>query len=79
MDAERVRGTAPRVFLETQTYYQMDSRRPAGTASYLWSTNVLSALELMPSDIGVVAWTERNVGNRQRDLYLPVRVGAPIA
>jgi hypothetical protein len=64
--------------LKPRIYYQMDSRQPAGAASYRWSTDVLNALELAPNDIGVVAWTERNIGGIHRDVYLPVRIGASI-
>jgi hypothetical protein len=64
--------------VKPRTYYQMDSRRPAGAASYAWSTDVLSALELTPRDIGVVAWTERVVGGSYRNVYVPVRIGVPI-
>jgi hypothetical protein len=65
--------------LKPRTYYQMDSRRPAGTASFSWPTDVLAALKLTASDIGVVAWTEGNIGSTRRDVYLPVRIGDPLA
>jgi len=61
--------------LKSKTYYRMDSRRPAGTHSYRWPTNVLGALKLTLKDIGIVAWTEQKVGNTLRVVYLPVRIG----
>lgn len=65
--------------LKPRTYYRMDSRRPSGGGSYRWSSDVFAALELTSADIGVVAWTERNIGGTRRDVYVPVRVGTPLA
>ena len=65
--------------LKPRTYYRMDSRRPSGERSYRWGSDVFTALELTPTDIGVVGWTERNVGGTRRDVYVPVRIGTPLA
>lgn len=63
--------------LKPRMYYRMDSRQRAGTASFAWHTDVLAALRLTGSDIGLVALTRRTLGGAARDVYLPVRIGAP--
>ncbi|MEK6373851.1 MAG: hypothetical protein AABO58_14280 [Acidobacteriota bacterium] len=65
--------------LKPKTYYRMDSRQPAGSHSYRWPTDVLTALKLTARDIGIVAWTEEKVGDTVRALYLPTRIGQPPA
>ena len=64
--------------LKPRTYYRMDSRRPSGGGSYRWSSDVVAALELAPADVGIVAWTERNIGGARRDVYVPVRAGTAL-
>jgi hypothetical protein len=71
----RLRTTA----LKPRTYYRMDSRLPAASHSYRWPTDVLAALHLTSSDIGVVAWTSRKIGTTVREMYLPLRIGEPAA
>ena len=61
--------------LKPRTYYQMDSRRPARASSFQWSTDVLTALQLTPADIGIVAWTEQKIGSTRHEVYVPVRIG----
>jgi len=61
--------------LKSKTYYRMDSRQPDGSRAYRWPTDVLRALKLTAKDVGMVAWTERNIGGASRMVYLPVRVG----
>lgn len=61
--------------LKSRTYYRMDSRQGAGTSSYRWPTDVLSAMKLGRHDLGLIAWTQQKVGDRTRDVYLPVRIG----
>jgi hypothetical protein len=63
--------------LKPRTYYRMDSRRPPGGGSYRWSSDVVAALELAAADVGIVAWTERDIGGARHDVYLPVRAGSP--
>jgi hypothetical protein len=65
--------------LKPRTYYRMDSRRPRGEGSYRWSGELFTALELTPADIGIVAWTDRNVAGTQREIYVPVRIGMPLS
>ena len=63
--------------LKPRMYYRMDSRQRASAGSFAWRTNVLAALRLTGSDIGLVAWTRRTLGGAARNVYLPVRMGAP--
>jgi hypothetical protein len=60
--------------LRRKLYFRMDSRRSAGDTSYQWPTNLLRALRLSRSDIGVVAWVVLPVGETTRDVYVPVRI-----
>jgi hypothetical protein len=55
-------------------YYRMDSLRPAGNTTYIWSPNLLAALNLKKSELGVVARTQFKVGKTKRDVYLPLRI-----
>lgn len=64
--------------LKPKTYYRMDHRQPAGARSYRWPTDVLAALKLTRRDIGIVAVTEEKVGGSTREVYVPVRIGAPL-
>jgi hypothetical protein len=60
--------------LREKLYYQMDTMVPAGKTTYLWPTGVLNALHLSKNDIGVVGFTEYQLGNETRTLYVPLRV-----
>lgn len=62
-----------------RTYYRMDSEQPDGTTAFDWPTDVVSALGLSWTDLGIVATTQETVGGRLRDVYLPVRIGTPPA
>ena len=43
--------------LRHRLYYRMDTIRPAGSSSYLWPADLLSAFRLKRDELGVVAWT----------------------
>ena len=63
------------VSLRDRLYYRMDTLRPESTDSYLWPTDILSALRLANNELGVLAWTTQQIGNDSRRVYLPVAVG----
>jgi hypothetical protein len=63
--------------LRPRTYYRMDTWRPGGSRSYRWPTSVVTALNLTPADIGIVATAQRMIGGRPREVYLPLRIGRP--
>jgi hypothetical protein len=56
-------------------YYRMDTIRPAAPATYAWRTDVLGELNLKKTDIGVIAWANRAIGDRERAVYVPLRIG----
>lgn len=60
--------------LRHKLYYRMDSLRPAGSASYEWSPNLLAALNLRKRELGLVAFVSQPVDAKVRDVYLPVRL-----
>jgi hypothetical protein len=72
----RVRGIQP------ELYYGMDATRPANSTSYQWPISILASLRIVQSDIGVLGWTRRQLGNSWRNVYLPLRIsqaGTPAA
>jgi hypothetical protein len=60
--------------LRERLYYQMDSFRPTASASYSWPTDLLAALGLGRSDLGLTASTSYQVGNTKREVFLPIRI-----
>ena len=60
--------------LRHRLYYQMDSQRPAGSSSYDWPTNVLSPLNLKKAELGIVAFTSYQAGDKTHEVYLPVSI-----
>lgn len=79
--ALRVEWEAPgeeRVRLRAQgvgkLHYRMDTRRPTGTSSFRWPSNVLASLRLTREEIGVAGWIRAPVGDTERRVYLPLRI-----
>jgi hypothetical protein len=60
-------------------YYQMDSTRPAGSASYSWPPNFLRELKLKKGELGLLAWTSQHAGNGERRVYVPLRISQQAA
>ena len=60
--------------LRSRLYYRMDSDRPAGSASFTWSPDVLAALRLGKAELGVLAWTTRRIGSMDRTVFEPLRL-----
>jgi hypothetical protein len=58
-------------------HYRMDAVRPAGSNSFSWPADILVAQGIDRDDIGVLAWINRNVGDRKRTVLLPLRVRPP--
>jgi hypothetical protein len=65
--------------LRPHFYYRMDSTRPPGASAYDWPTDVLAGLHLSKVELGVVATVSLPVGGAAQDVYLPLRIGAPVA
>lgn len=60
-------------------YYRMDTRVLAGELRYRWPTDVLAAMGLGRSDIGLVGWTRQMIGGTEQEVLLPLSasVGSP--
>ena len=58
--------------LRRKLYYRMDARRSAQPPTYRWPSEVLARLDLSRDEIGLLAWTERNVGRAKRRVYIPI-------
>jgi hypothetical protein len=65
----RAQSVQPRV------YFRMDTVRPQGASVYDWPKNMLDALDIGRSGLGLLVWTTRAVGGVQRIVYLPLRAG----
>jgi hypothetical protein len=73
--AVRLRAVA----LRRRFYYRMDTELPASAGSWAWPADLLSALELVRPELGVIAWTRRLSGETERDVHLPLRIGVAAA
>lgn len=63
------------VSLRRQVYYRMDAVRPAGADSFEWPADVLAKLNLQSTEVGLVGWVQKTVGEKPIDVYVPLRVG----
>ena len=73
-----VSDAAPRLrarSIRPDLFYQMDTLRPKGTATFTWSTDVLRARGISPADLGVIGWVPLRIGNVEREVLLPVSIG----
>lgn len=64
----RAQGIKPRL------YYRMDTQLPPDSNKYIWSTNILSAMDIHKNDIGVVGWTNLMFGKREEDVFIPLHI-----
>lgn len=60
--------------LRHRLYYRMDTVRPMNETSFAWPIQILAALQISRSQIGLVGWTQLWIGNKNRDLYVPLRI-----
>ena len=63
------------VSLRRQVYYRMDAVRPGGTDSFEWPADVLVKLNLRSTELGLVGWVQQTLGEKQIDVYVPLRAG----
>jgi hypothetical protein len=61
--------------LRRKLYYRMDTTQPSTRRPYSWPADVLAALNIPQTEIGVVGWIRDRVGKVDRDVYLPLQVG----
>jgi hypothetical protein len=64
------------VSLRRRLYYRMDATQPGTPSAYGWPTDLLAALDVPRADLGVVGWTKARVGATERDVHLPIEIGA---
>lgn len=64
------------IALRRRFYYRMDAVQPAAGGSWEWPADLLAALDLTRPELGVAAWTRKTAGAAERDVYLPLRIGA---
>ncbi|MEJ7737669.1 MAG: hypothetical protein WKF97_09605 [Chitinophagaceae bacterium] len=55
-------------------HYRMDTYRPSGQTAYMWPSDILASMKILKKDIGVVGITQLLIGQKQRDVYLPLRI-----
>lgn len=60
--------------LRQKYYYRMDTYRSVDQSSFSWPISILAALGLPKDQVGIVGWTQYQIGAQSRDLYLPLRV-----
>jgi hypothetical protein len=63
--------------LRRKLHYRMDAALPSSRRSYKWPAEILTGLEIPRSDVGVSGWIRTRVGQTDRDVYLPLRIGTP--
>lgn len=62
------------VSLKPRFYYRMDASRAAGEDSWLWPTDVLTALGIDPTGLGLLASTTIPLNGVDRVIYLPLQI-----
>lgn len=56
-------------------YYRMDTSLPVEENKFFWSTDILSRLNLIQSDLGLTGRVNVLLGDKFTDMYIPVSVG----
>lgn len=60
--------------LRRKLYYRMDTVVPSKSISYTWPVNILDALNIKKTDIGVIGWIQYPIGETEKKVYLPLRI-----
>jgi hypothetical protein len=60
--------------LRRRFYYRMDTVCSAGSKSFAWPSDLLSAFNISKPDIGIIGVTAGAVEGADRDIYLPLRI-----
>lgn len=53
-------------------YYRMDTQLSDDSMRFIWSKNILSALDIKKKDIGVTGWTKLPFGKKEHLVLLPL-------
>lgn len=67
---------AQRLRQDPEEYYRMDTRVSGEARTFGWSADVISGLKIPAKELGVLGWVRTRVGNVERDVYLPLRIGS---
>lgn len=57
-------------------YYRMDAVQSPGQTRFEWKTDLLAEFKLRQTDLGVMAWTPRRIGDVEQPVHVPLRIGA---
>jgi hypothetical protein len=60
--------------IRRRLYYRMDTYQPPLKRSFTWPLAILSSLNILRSDLGVVGTVQVMVGQTLRDVYIPLRI-----
>jgi hypothetical protein len=60
--------------LHEKLYYQMDAVVPTSKTPFVWDVDLLDGLHLSREDIGVVGFTDYQIGAENKTLYLPLTI-----
>lgn len=66
--------------LRRRLYYRMDTVWKSTKLPFRWPIALLAALNIPNTELGVTGWTSMRLGDREREVFLPVHViqrGAP--
>ncbi|MEO8853424.1 MAG: hypothetical protein ABI359_06575 [Ginsengibacter sp.] len=60
--------------IERKLYYRMDTYCSDEKNSFNWPVNILSTLNIMKPDIGVVGFTKYLINGKETDIYIPLTI-----
>jgi hypothetical protein len=60
--------------IKRKLYFRMDVVEPSANTSFSWSSDILASLNILKSDIGIVGFTQYVVGQKKRNVYVPLRI-----
>lgn len=71
-DGEAVRLRA--YSIKPGLYYRMETAKPIAASPYLWPTDVLQALRLGNTDVGVTGSASAMLGGERHEVFVPLRI-----
>jgi hypothetical protein len=64
--------------LRRRLYFRMDADGRPNSQAFTWPTDVLSALQISRSDLGIVGTTEYEIDGGRRQVYIPLRISQDV-
>jgi hypothetical protein len=64
--------------LRRRLYFRMDAAVRPSSQSFIWPTELLSALQIPRSDLGIVGTTEYDFDGERRQVYVPLRISQDV-